>query len=164
MSPIQIQLRRGDAMEWAESNPVLAEGELGVELDTGKFKLGNGVDYWNDLDYASGPTGPAGPQGEAASITAVFPLNYNPATGELSFAQTTRVEYRALTASEVLQKRIELLHPLTDPSSVSIDIRNADAAPWPGLDFSVIGQAISWAGKGLDGVLEADDKVRVIYH
>jgi hypothetical protein len=159
-----FQFRRGTAQEWATKNPILAEGELGIELDTLKFKIGTGLSYWNDLAYVSGPAGPAGPPGDAASINAVYPLNYNPATGELSFAQTTRVEYRALTASEVLQKRIELMHPLTDPSSVSLDIRNADAAPWPGLDFTVIGQAISWAGKGLDGLLEADDKVRVIYH
>jgi hypothetical protein len=48
---IQIQYRRGDTTEWTSVNPILAEGEPGYEKDTGKFKVGNGVDYWNDLPY-----------------------------------------------------------------------------------------------------------------
>lgn len=58
--PIQIQIRRGTFLEWEASNPLLAEGELGLETDTAKFKIGNGVDVWNDLEYASGQTGPSG--------------------------------------------------------------------------------------------------------
>jgi hypothetical protein len=54
---IHIQLRRGAAVSWTAINPVLAEGELGVELDTGKFKLGNGISNWNTLLYSSGPKG-----------------------------------------------------------------------------------------------------------
>lgn len=60
---ISIQLRRGLAIEWSTVNPILAEGELAVELDTGRYKLGDGVLPWNDLPYASGPPGPQGPQG-----------------------------------------------------------------------------------------------------
>jgi hypothetical protein len=48
---IQIQLRRGDAADWTATNPVLAEGEVGVEIDTLKLKVGNGVDNWNTLPY-----------------------------------------------------------------------------------------------------------------
>jgi hypothetical protein len=43
--------RRGTAARWAEVNPVLSDGEPGAELDTGKFKLGDGFTPWNDLDY-----------------------------------------------------------------------------------------------------------------
>lgn len=59
----RIQLRRGTAQQWTESNPILAEGELCVELDTAKCKVGDGVRAWNDLSYAVGATGPAGPAG-----------------------------------------------------------------------------------------------------
>ena len=45
----RIQLRRGGAQEWANSNPTLAQGELGIELDTGRFKIGDGVSAWNTL-------------------------------------------------------------------------------------------------------------------
>ena len=47
----RIQLRRGGAQEWANSNPTLAQGELGIELDTGRFKIGDGVTSWNTLRY-----------------------------------------------------------------------------------------------------------------
>ena len=47
----RIQLRRGGAQEWANANPTLAQGELGVELDTGRFKIGDGVTSWNSLRY-----------------------------------------------------------------------------------------------------------------
>ena len=48
----RIQLRRGGAQEWANSNPTLAQGELGIELDTGRFKIGDGVSAWNSLIYS----------------------------------------------------------------------------------------------------------------
>lgn len=59
----QIQIRRGSAALWAEVNPILAEGELALELDTQRFKIGDGIHAWNNLNYASGPQGPQGPQG-----------------------------------------------------------------------------------------------------
>lgn len=58
--PIQIQFRRGTFLEWEAADPLLAEGEVGLETDTAKFKIGNGIDTWNDLEYASGETGPSG--------------------------------------------------------------------------------------------------------
>ena len=53
----RIQLRRGRAAEWTNVNPVLAAGELGLELDTGKFKFGDGTSSWNTLKYAAGEAG-----------------------------------------------------------------------------------------------------------
>ena len=47
-----IQPRRGTAAEWTSANPVLAEGELGWESDTGFSKRGNGSDQWADLGYS----------------------------------------------------------------------------------------------------------------
>lgn len=46
-----FQLRRGNAEVWAKNNPVLAAGEPGFELDTGKLKIGNGSDAYNNLPY-----------------------------------------------------------------------------------------------------------------
>lgn len=60
---VQIQLRRGTEAEWTSGNPTLAEGELGVELDTGKFKVGNGSDNWATLEYNVGPAGADGADG-----------------------------------------------------------------------------------------------------
>jgi len=48
-----LQLRRDTGANWTSADPVLAAGEMGVELDTGKFKLGDGVAVWSALGYAS---------------------------------------------------------------------------------------------------------------
>lgn len=49
-----IQLRHDTATNWTTVNPILAEGEVGVETDTNKFKIGDGVTPWNNLDYQGG--------------------------------------------------------------------------------------------------------------
>ena len=41
------------AAQWSIANPVLLRGETGVESDTRKFKFGDGVNHWNDLEYAN---------------------------------------------------------------------------------------------------------------
>ena len=48
----QIQVRRDTAANWTASTAVLAQGEMGLELDTGKFKFGDGVKTWTLLGYA----------------------------------------------------------------------------------------------------------------
>lgn len=47
----KIQLRRDTAANWASVNPVLSQGEPGVELDTNKWKIGNGTSTWAVLAY-----------------------------------------------------------------------------------------------------------------
>lgn len=51
---VQIQLRNDTAANWTSADPVLAQGEVGIERDTGKAKLGDGVTTWENLDYALG--------------------------------------------------------------------------------------------------------------
>ena len=48
---VQIQLRNDTAETWAVANPILAQGEIGIETDTRLVKLGDGINNWNDLDY-----------------------------------------------------------------------------------------------------------------
>ena len=71
---IQIQLRRGTALDWTTANPILAEGEMAVEIDTLKFKVGNGITSWNTLPYTSGPAGPTGSTGPTGN-TGSYGLN-----------------------------------------------------------------------------------------
>lgn len=47
----QIQIRRGNASAWTAANPILAQGEIAVELDTKKIKVGDGSTAWNSLGY-----------------------------------------------------------------------------------------------------------------
>ena len=50
---VRIKLRRDTSANWGDVNPVLAEGEIGIELDTNNFKIGNGSSEWNSLSYVS---------------------------------------------------------------------------------------------------------------
>lgn len=49
---IRIQLRNDTAENWTNANPLLLKGEMGVETDTGKTKIGNGIDHWTTLKYS----------------------------------------------------------------------------------------------------------------
>lgn len=49
---IRIQLRNDTAENWTTKNPLLLKGEMGVEIDTKKIKIGNGTDRWTTLEYS----------------------------------------------------------------------------------------------------------------
>jgi len=51
---VRIQLRRDTAANWASSNPILRAGEIGIETDTNKMKIGTGSAAWNSISvYAN---------------------------------------------------------------------------------------------------------------
>lgn len=50
----RIQLRRDTAANWTQYNPILLEGEPGIELDTDQWKLGDGIHTWSQLAYRGG--------------------------------------------------------------------------------------------------------------
>nr|DAN51384.1 MAG TPA: hyaluronidase [Caudoviricetes sp.] len=62
--PVRVQHKRMSAGDWASSTLVLLDGELGVESDTGKVKVGNGRDRFSALQYLTGPKGDRGERGE----------------------------------------------------------------------------------------------------
>lgn len=47
----RFQFRRDTSARWTSINPILLEGEIGVETDTKLRKMGDGVNRWNNLDY-----------------------------------------------------------------------------------------------------------------
>ena len=49
----RIQFRRDTAANWSTHNPVLEDGEIGIESDNKRFKLGDGITAWSDLIYSS---------------------------------------------------------------------------------------------------------------
>ncbi len=55
--PTKIQIRRDSAANWSSANPILSDGEMGFERDTKQFKVGNGVDTWNVLEYTVSESG-----------------------------------------------------------------------------------------------------------
>lgn len=47
-------LQRADtAANWILNNPVLSKGEIGIEIDTRKFKIGDSTSTWTALSYAN---------------------------------------------------------------------------------------------------------------
>jgi hypothetical protein len=62
----QIQLRNGTYSQWTSANTLLAIGEVGVETDTNRFKVGTGNTAWNNLTYSLGFT-PKGAWSNATS-------------------------------------------------------------------------------------------------
>jgi hypothetical protein len=50
----QIQIRRDSSANWNSINPILAQGEFGLDLDTNKLKCGDGITAWNSLEYFLG--------------------------------------------------------------------------------------------------------------
>jgi hypothetical protein len=52
---VQIQFRNDTAQNWADANPILAVGEMGVETDNNTFKIGDGETAWSDLGYLALP-------------------------------------------------------------------------------------------------------------
>lgn len=92
-SNAKILVRRDVAANWANplNNPILGDGEQGYEKDTGKMKIGNGINRWNDLPYfaegsvgATGPQGPTGPQGTTGATGPQGPTGVQGATGPVS--------------------------------------------------------------------------------
>ena len=53
---VQIQLRRDTASNWTSANPTLAAGEMAIETDTDKYKIGDGSTAWTSLSYSSLPS------------------------------------------------------------------------------------------------------------
>lgn len=47
----RIQFKRGTAEAMARVNPLLAAGEPGFVIDENRFKIGDGINFWNDLPY-----------------------------------------------------------------------------------------------------------------
>lgn len=82
---VQIQLRRGTAAEWTDADPVLAEGEVGVETDTGQIKIGDGSNAWSSLDYFAGGGGGGG----SGTVTSVSVATANGLAGTVANPTTT---------------------------------------------------------------------------
>lgn len=49
-----LRHRRALAADWTSDNPVLEDGQFGVETDTLKVKFGDGTTAWNSLGYLYG--------------------------------------------------------------------------------------------------------------
>jgi len=88
MPYIQLQFRRDTSINWSSTNPLLASGEMGIELDTHTFKIGDGCLRWNDLPYGGlrGPAGPAGGTPVAPGLQGQVLTFQGPGPGDVIWA------------------------------------------------------------------------------
>ena len=77
-----LRLRRDTAAAWTATNPILGNGEPGLETDTRKIKFGDGATAWTGLTYLSG----------AASA-------YSYATTAISYTETTTSGEKVVTVT-----------------------------------------------------------------
>jgi hypothetical protein len=52
---LTFQIRRANASEWPPTL-ILSEGEPGIEINTNRFKIGDGFTEWSDLPYVNNDT------------------------------------------------------------------------------------------------------------
>jgi hypothetical protein len=96
MSTVRIQVRRGTAAEWTSVNPTLAAGEMGVETDTRKLKIGTGNTAWTSLSYIAADS-PAITEiaqdaiDQALSMGSGLTKSYNDVTNTISITVDTNV-------------------------------------------------------------------------
>lgn len=50
----RMLVTRDTAAGFASDDPVLRVGEMGIETDTNKMKVGDGVTAWSGLEYVTG--------------------------------------------------------------------------------------------------------------
>jgi hypothetical protein len=90
-----IQNRRDIAATWTAVNPVLASGEFGVETDTNKFKIGDGITVWESLAYQGAQGLPAG--GTSGQVlTKLSSTNYDVAWADATGASSSSEQLKHL--------------------------------------------------------------------
>lgn len=48
-----FRVRKGTSAQWASADPVLADGEWGLDTDLDRFKMGNGTSTWSTLGWVT---------------------------------------------------------------------------------------------------------------
>lgn len=71
-------------------------------------------------------------------------------------------EQRTITALEETNKSLTLAQAPLVPNAVILQIQGAPTQIY-GLDYTVSGTTLSWNGLGLDGLLQENDEVSIIY-
>lgn len=146
--PIRVQHKRMSASDWASSTLVLLDGELGIESDTGKVKVGNGSDRFSALQYLTGPKGDRGDRGETGP---------RGADGVVRFENLTSQQRESLRGPQGVQgeRGQQGLQGIQGPRGLTgatgpagpAGPRGADGAPGQNIINQNSGQALKyWAG------------------
>jgi hypothetical protein len=166
----RLQNRRDTAANWTSNNPTLAAGEIGLETDTAKFKMGDGSTAWNSLAYAytagaagaTGPTGPTGATGPTGSAGA------SGATGATGPAPATAINAQTGTTYTLVLADDGKLVELNNASAITLTVPlNATVAYPIGTQITLlqtgVGQVTVAATSGVTIVSNPGLKLRAQY-
>lgn len=121
----RMQQRRGTASQWTIANPVLAAGEIGVESDTAKFKIGDGVNTWSSLDYYETATAAGSTFIEDSEKGANDGVATLDSTGNVPTAQLGNVDFTGYATETFVNTAIT---NLVDSAPATLDTLNELAA------------------------------------
>lgn len=95
-----IQLRRDTAANWTSANPTLAQGEIGIETDTLKLKIGDGVTAWSSLAYYQTSSATGTVESVALSVPTGLEVSGSPITTTGTFTVTYAAGYSIPTTAK----------------------------------------------------------------
>ena len=90
---VTIKLRRGTTTQWTTNNPILAEGEVGVDTTLDKFKIGDGITVWNSLVFAAPTVSELNLKADLASPTFTGTPSAPTASAETNTTQIATTAY-----------------------------------------------------------------------
>ena len=125
---MKIQLRRDAAANWTTDNPTLASGELGVETDTLKIKVGDGSTAWTALAYLGAGSGSSG---AIETPFADYVINLTTSASDSDLGRGTKL-YAAFAAARAMaptaQKRAAIVVDLGATGAASVTLGFADGS------------------------------------
>jgi hypothetical protein len=124
---VKIQFRRDTAANWESNNPVLSEGELGLDTTNERFKIGNGTDTWNAIDNAQYTN-------KAETFIATTTLAGSDGTSDWA-VETTGTWEGVFTTTKTVSGILT-----TDTPIVDLDLSNANSSTYNAItdDFALI--------------------------
>ena len=121
---VKLQFRRDTAANWESENTILSEGELGLDTTNERFKIGNGVDGWNEIDFAQYTT-------KAETFLATTTLAGSEG-GTSDWDEETSGDWDGLfTTTKTVTGVLT-----TDTPLIDLDLSNADATTFNDIQLS----------------------------
>lgn len=99
----QGQFKRATTARWAQVDPILAIGEIGVDLTLHIFKIGDGATHWSSLPIANqgatGSQGLTGPQGTGINRVVTTTMNWG---SEDTYIEKTMVDVAITSQNNII--------------------------------------------------------------
>lgn len=140
---IEIQFRNGSKELWESRNPTLRQGEPGVEIEGEnlRWKIGNGLDAWNDLPYADSGAVAAAISAETQAQAAALSAATAESAADLAAAQVPLVQAEGEAQISAVQAAVEAVsftvEAVTTPEGSVADATISGNYPTMSLNFGI---------------------------